>query len=202
MKPAPERDRPGDSSETTQDPWIPRFQRGDPEAMARVKEQALAVVRLQAWKIRPADRTDLVQDVMAEAWQRLAQPGFRTGRTLDAYVRSLAYWRCVDWLRRHRRASPPEKNEPDPAPLPDERVLRLEQKRLGLGVLNRLRRPCQELIQLHAVWGLTYRQISELLGRSEGALRVQMCTCLKEARRLVEQAQRRPTGPRRQRSDS
>ena len=169
--------------------------------MARATEQALAIVRLQGWKIRHADRGDLVQDVIAETWQRLAQPGFRTERTLDAYVRSLAYWRCVDWLRRHRRTAALESNDADPSPLPEERVLLREQKRLGLDVLSRLRGPCRELIQLHAVWGLTYRQIAKLLGRSEGALRVQMCTCLKEARRLLEREQRRAARPR-QRRDS
>jgi len=174
---------------------IDRFRRGDPEALARAQEQALAVVRLQGWKIRPADRPDLVQDVLTEAWQRLVRSGPRTTRTFDAYVRSLAYWRCVDWLRRHRRTTPMEHNAPDPGPLPDQRLVDLEQERLGQRVLRRLRRPCRELIQLHASWGLTYRQISQLLGRSEGALRVQMCSCLKEARRLWKRTELRAELP-------
>ena len=83
-----------------QDAWIARFRRGDPEALARVREQALRIVRLQAWKLRSTEWADLVQDVVAETWQRLTRPGFSTERSLDAYVRSLAYWRCVDRLRR------------------------------------------------------------------------------------------------------
>jgi RNA polymerase sigma factor (sigma-70 family) len=128
-----------------------------------------------------------VQEVISEMWERLGRPGFATDRTFDAYVRSLAYWRCIDWLRRRKPEHPVDTEIPGRQPGPERLLLDKERRELGGRILRRLRESCRELIRLHAGRGLTYRQIGAMLGRSEGALRVQMFECLKQARKIREQ---------------
>ena len=48
-----------------------------------------------------------------------------------------------------------------------------------------MREKCRTLFALHAGMGMTYGEISEVLGRSEGALRTQMYECLKAAKKMA-----------------
>jgi RNA polymerase sigma factor (sigma-70 family) len=173
------------------DPMFQRFRRGDPEATARAAEQAALVLRLRGYMIPESQRADLVQEVMTELWEKLGARDFRTDRAFDAYVRTLAYWRCIDWRRQQRLHVPLDPRTESRSNRPDEALLKEERARLGRRVIRMLRKPCRELIHLHAWRGLTYKRIAKLLGRSEGALRVQMTQCLKEARAVLERLGKR-----------
>ena len=48
---------------------------------------------------------------------------------------------------------------------------------------------CRELIVLHTGMKKTFREIAGLLGKSEGALRVQMYRCVRRARDLIREMQ-------------
>jgi RNA polymerase sigma factor (sigma-70 family) len=164
-----------------------RFRRGDPEATARAVKQAALVVRMRGYAIPEDQRTDVVQEVMVEMWRRTHRKNFAAGGAFDTYVRTLAYWRCIDWIRKRKRQAPLDSEIPGRSAGPDDLLLAKERRELGRRVLRKLREACRELIRLHTKRGLTYREIGKLLGRSEGALRVQMSECLKEARRIRAQ---------------
>jgi RNA polymerase sigma factor (sigma-70 family) len=153
------------------------------------------VVGLRGYAIPRDHRADIVQEVMIELWERLDATGFAASRTFDAFVRSLAYWRCIDWMRRRRTEVPLDRSSPAGSVSPQERLLEEERRNLGRRVLGRLAPSCRELIRLHAGQGLTYRQIAGRLNRSEGALRVQMTECLKKAREILGDIRRQEIAP-------
>jgi RNA polymerase sigma factor (sigma-70 family) len=65
-------------------------------------------------------------------------------------------------------------------------MLASERNELVRRVLSGLDSGCRELIHLHIGRRQTYREISERLGRSEAALRVQMHRCIQRARQALD----------------
>jgi RNA polymerase sigma factor (sigma-70 family) len=162
-----------------------RFLTGEATAVGRVESLVARVVRFRGYYIPAGERADLVQQVMLAIWRTVTEAGFTFTRNFDALIRSIAYRTCVDWVRRHRPTDPIDEATSDPAGRPDQEVLEQEQAELGRRVVEGLREPCRELFRLFAGEGMTYRQIGERLGRSEGALKTQMWQCLKEARAIL-----------------
>ena len=72
-----------------------------------------------------------------------------------------------------------------PDPDPQRTALRREQIEQAQAALARLPPACQELIRLHVGQSKSYAEIAETLGRSEGALRVQMHRCIRQAHRFL-----------------
>ncbi|HHN75222.1 MAG TPA: RNA polymerase sigma factor [Acidobacteria bacterium] len=179
-----------------QDPLFGEFLSGSPEAISIATTEAQRVIGHRAQGISAECRQDLVQDVLTELLHRTSRPSFSTGRTFEAFVRSLAYWRAVDHVRKVGRELPSDQHLAETSPAQESWLLGRERRRLGYAVVQRIREPCRELFRLHGAEGLTYGQIAERLGRSEGALRVQMHGCLKQARELLERMTRWSSGRR------
>jgi DNA-directed RNA polymerase specialized sigma24 family protein len=74
---------------------------------------------------------------------------------------------------------------------PDDEILAKERRKLAQEIFSELKQPCRELLALRAGRGLTYGQMAQLLGRSEGALRTQSYYCLKQARAILNRRRRR-----------
>lgn len=166
------------------DPLARDLVAGEPSRVRQVRRLVQKVVRFRGYYIPADERADVVQEVMLEVWRSVSVAGAGAPKNLEALVRSIAYRRCVDWLRRRRAAQAIVHLPEEPARRPDAAYLDAEQRRLGSLILERVRPSCRELFRLHAVLQLSYRQIGERLGRSEGALRTQMSECLKEAREI------------------
>ncbi len=168
-----------------------RFVLGEHGALACVEALITRTVRFRGYYIPSEDRRDLVQETILETCQALARPGFSLAHGLAAFVRSIAYRRCVDWMRRYRAYEALDPTTEDPSGRPDQRLLGAEQQELAREILDELRPACRELFRLHAVESLSYHAIAGRQGRTEGALRTQMCDCLREARAIFLRKQRR-----------
>ena len=179
-----------------ENPFFRRLLVGDPAAASRVAKLARLVVGDRGYFIPAKDRPDIVQEVILDVWRAVIRPGFRFGQEFDSFVRTVAYRRCVDWLRRSRPTEELESNPLPGAGRPDEELFDREQIERGRQVLRQLGASCLEVIRLRSIDELSYRQIAERQGRSEGAVRNQMYKCLKQARRILEELgmQTPPTG--------
>jgi len=166
-----------------------RFLMREPEALARVAREIDAVVRQRGYFIPADHRADVAQDAQVSVLEECARPGFAVREGFLHFVRTIAYRRCVDWLRKQRPVASLDPETPDGDPRADQRHLAREDARLGLLVLQGLREPCRELLRLQIVEEKGYAEIAVLLGRSEGALRTQMCECLKQARAALAKLQ-------------
>jgi RNA polymerase sigma factor (sigma-70 family) len=173
------------------DDLVPRFLRGDREAIRCVIGWADRALRYDAGWIRPGDRADVVQDTLVGLWSALRTPGFALTTSLQALVRTITVARAIDWSRKRR----PETSLPEDASAPsagsDARLLAEARQRILQAALARVREACREILGLYYVDRLNYAQIARRLGRAEATLRVRMFHCLAELREYVGDVPRR-----------
>lgn len=163
------------------------LQRGEAWAIAEVEGRVGRILAFRGYRIPPQDREDLGQEVMTQVWQAVKRPGFDPGGGFLGFVELVTARRSVDWLRAQRQEAPLGEGVADSRATPAEETMDRERTRLAAAAVDGLEAPCRELIRLHVGLGKGYREISRLLGRSEGALRTQMHRCIQTARRLLEQ---------------
>ena len=121
---------------------------------------------------------------MTQVWQAVNRTGFDPTLGFWKFVEVVTARRAIDWLRSRR----PEAELPaeiEAAGGPEASALARERTRLAHGALSQLGKPCRDLIYLRIGMNRSYRELSELLGRSEGALRVQMHRCVERARLIL-----------------
>lgn len=161
---------------------------GEPEAVAQV----------DLWLARAASPfrsgladgwPDVQQEVRLEVFKLLRAGRFRGESSLKTYVWKVCAHTCLDALRRKRRQPlhQPESDAEllpasDPSPL--DAVLAGERQGRLLEALESMSAECRALWSLIAE-GLGYREISQRLGVSEGALRVRAHRCRKRASEVL-----------------
>ena len=142
-------------------------------------------MRSPRYGIAVADRADLVQETLRQAWEHIQEPGFALDHSLRALICRIAMARCVDWLRRRRVLVEVEDEMLQAFADP---VVRLEQERL-LDALQRalqaIKPFCRDLIRQHFHAGRSYPEIAQATGRNASTLRVHMFNCLKVLRSLM-----------------
>ena len=178
---------PGDSHPGDSSP-LRGFLDGDSESVSRIAAIARRVVGDRAYFIPEADRQDLVQECLVQLYRTCGRPGFRLEESMEALVRAVAYRRCVDWMRRRRPTVEFNPDTADRSRGPERELADKETIERGRRVLERLGKKCHEIIRMRAIDGMSYRQVAERLGRSEGAARNIMYRCLQEARRILDAA--------------
>jgi len=189
-----ESDKVESQSEPDDSALVRRFVDGEPEAISRVATVARYVVGDRAYVIPEVDRQDLVQECLVHVYRACRRPDFRLEESMEAFVRTVAYRRCVDWMRRRRSNVPFNPATPDRSKGPDERVAETETIERGRRVLRSLGKTCREIIRMRAVEALSYREVAKRLGKSEGAARNLMYRCLQEARAILEALDRGSAG--------
>lgn len=159
-----------------------RFKAGDPDAVRSVQVRVKRVLSFRGYGIPAEDRRDLEQEVMAQLWQYAGSKTFRTDVGFWGLVEVVVGRRCIDWLRTRRQTVElPEMAETSlKGPLAG--LLAEERRELAYAALAQQGKSCRDVIYLHAVLGLPYGEVSQMLGKSEGALRVMVHRCVKRAR--------------------
>jgi len=165
---------------------VAQLRRGDPAAVARVARLVALVINDKAYAIPQRDRPDVIQNVLVDLWRTLVKPDFAFSGNIDALVRTVAYRRCVDWLRRQRPADPLEDEQfPTGAHGPDGRLMRKERSTRGAAIVSRLSEACRALMHLRVVEELPHREIASRQGSTEDAVRSRFYKCVKAARRIA-----------------
>jgi RNA polymerase sigma factor (sigma-70 family) len=170
-----------------------RLRRGEPRAVDEVRSRVDRILAHRGLGMSQADRDDLRQEVMIQVWQAVNRPGFDPTAGFWGFVELVTARRCVDWLRRTARPEMEAAEPPGAVHVPSLALLGRERLRLASLALSALDAPCRELISLHLEDGKGYRELSEILGKSQGALRVQMYRCIRRARKLVDEMAARRT---------
>lgn len=168
--------------------------RGDERALARIARLVRRIVAARAYWIPAADRADLTQEAMLQFWRAVSGPAAGRIEKPEGLAATIAHRCCLMWMRRRRRIGALPEDVPDPAPSSEADLIRRERQVLGHRVLQALPAGCREVLRLHILERLTYREIGQQLHRSEHGLRTQAYECLKEARALIVRM-RREAGP-------
>ncbi|HUP22840.1 MAG TPA: sigma-70 family RNA polymerase sigma factor [Thermoanaerobaculia bacterium] len=164
-----------------------QLRRGDPSAMRLVRERVRRIIGYRRLPIQRHEVEDLEQDVMTQLWRALNRPDFDPGAGIWGFVEVVTSRRCIDWLRSRRTLVPLSESLRDTDRDPLGKTLTLEASRIAADVLAALDEPCRQLIAMRVGQGLSFKELSVSLGRSEGALRVRMYRCVRAAREILAQ---------------
>jgi RNA polymerase sigma factor (sigma-70 family) len=113
------------------------------------------------------------------------------------YVYKIAQLTCIDYLRRQYRQPDVESlreglHPPDESFDPDQWIERIDERRLFFKIFHALPEECRRLWRFLFVDGLSYREMSERLHITEGAVRVQFHRCEQRALDLYRKLTRAP----------
>lgn len=126
---------------------------------------------------------DVVQEAMLEITRYLQEDRFEGRGSLRGYVWRTVSHSCLDRLRAHRRVSwmsIEDLSLPTGEAGAETRLARRQSIRACLEIANRAAESCRQLWRM-ILEGKSYRQMSAELGVSEGALRVRVLRCRRQA---------------------
>jgi len=140
-----------------------------------------------ALTIPEQERDDLKQEVVTEIWRAVNRSRFDPTGGFWGFVEVVTARRCIDWLRsRREKVDLPHELETLTASPLDSALIN-ERTELASDILMELEPECRELITLRLRDNVSYREIANVTGKSEGALRVQFYRCIGRARRILKQ---------------
>ena len=168
------------------DESIPRrLAAGDEDAAALVRDRIGRVLSFRGFDISAEDRRDIQQDVVAQVWQAVREPTFNFQLGFWGFVETVTARRCIDWLRAARPQVSVEADLPDRTAGALDALLAREHVALAYAAIAQLGRECRDVVYLHAGMQRSYREIADILGVTEGALRVRLHRCVRQAREAL-----------------
>jgi RNA polymerase sigma-70 factor, ECF subfamily len=141
---------------------------------------------------------DLTQETFAAAWAGIG--AFGGSASLATWLHRIAYRKFVDT---HRRKQPVAAIEPDQiaerahsdAPDPLDEVLASEQSRRLYQALARLEPAERDVVVLHYLQALSYREMAEVLDEPSGTIKWRTSRALTKLKTLLEGRLEDETGP-------
>lgn len=118
------------------------------------------------------DAEDITSQVFTDALSAL--PRYRSRGRFAGWLFTFAYRRCADFHRRPIIEKLPENISAKESGDPADQVIEKEIFTRMEHILSSLREDERELLRLHYVAELTYREIADVLGRNQGAVKMAM----------------------------
>jgi RNA polymerase sigma-70 factor (ECF subfamily) len=171
---------------------------GDTHALGRLHDTYRdRVARFATGRLGDAEKAE---DVTSETFEAVLRNlgSYRPGTDFEAWLFTIAHRRVADVFRRRSRrrevalddAVDPAQRGGRPGPLPavsgpEEAMLAAERRAEVAGAFRRLRADQQEVLALRVLGGLSATQVGEVLGKSEGAVRVAQHRALRSLREAM-----------------
>jgi RNA polymerase sigma-70 factor, ECF subfamily len=171
---------------------------GDTDALGRLYDTYRdRVARFATGRLGDAERAE---DVTSETFEAVLRNlgSYRLGTDFEAWLFTIAHRRVAEVFRRRSRrrevaldeAVDPARRGGWPGPLPamagpEEAMLAAERRAEVAGAFRRLRADQQEVLALRVLGGLSATQVGEVLGKSEGAVRVAQHRALRSLREAM-----------------
>ena len=175
---------------------VRRIRSGERDACAEfVRRHHAAVFRLLLHLSRDSHAAeDLTQETFAAAWSSIGS--FRGSASLATWLHRIAYCKYADRQRRGRRPEAQidarslvadlseKRSSPARGPL-DDLLADEQSRRLALAV-DALDEADRELVVLHYLQGLSFREMAEVLGRPAGTVKWRVSEVLARLRELID----------------
>ena len=175
---------------------VRKFLEGEDEEVRKVRTAIdLAVGRFPL--IDAARRGELAQEALGRVFLNVRAGRFRGDASLPTYANRVAKYTCLEHLRRRRTDVDMEAGAgelPSPAMGPEDSLARQEEHRRNVRAFAALPPECRKLLLLVFVDGLSYRDVGEKLGISEGAVKLRVFRCRDAGRRTREESPAKPSG--------
>jgi RNA polymerase sigma-70 factor, ECF subfamily len=160
---------------------------GDSHALGRLYDTYRdRVARFATGRLGDAEKAE---DVTSETFEAVLRNlgSYRTGTDFEAWLFTIAHRRVADHFRRRARRREVGLDEAVQPALggPEEAVLAAERRAEVAGAFRRLRADQQEVLALRVLGGLSAAQAGEVLGKSEGAVRVAQHRALRSLREAM-----------------
>jgi len=169
---------------------IERAKAGDARAFGLLYEAYLdAIYRYVYFRVSDvAEAEELTDDVFVRAWEALPDYEIQPGR-FSPWLYRIAHNLVVD---HYRRRTLQEETQPlfavkESLPSVEEMVGKKQAVARAVNAVNRLSQLEQSVLLLRFVEQLPYREIAEIVGKSEGACRVIQYRALGTLRDLLEE---------------
>ncbi|MEX0761307.1 MAG: RNA polymerase sigma factor [Dehalococcoidia bacterium] len=137
------------------------------------------------WKFGSGTAEDLTSDVFVRAL-RMADK-FQSGKSWRAWLFGIARNRSMEyWRERSRHQRQPDRRE-EPNQNPEHIVIQTERAESVRELLAAIPDKSREIVELRFWAGLSYREVAEIVGKSEGALRVDVHRVLRSLKDVLEE---------------
>jgi len=136
----------------------------------------------RAYTLTAEDGQDLAQEILLQVWRSL--PRFRGEANATTWCYRVALNTALGWHRKERRRQTRQKPLSDHLPAPEQQSTSLIDRLYA--AIHRLPRTDAALVLLH-LDGLSYRQMSEVLGISEGNVGVKLTRAKKALSDLIRE---------------
>lgn len=168
---------------------VERARRNDREALAALYDRYRdRIARFAAGRLGDAEKAEDVTSETFEAMLRNLR-SYRLGTDFEAWLFTIAHRRVTDHFRRLGRRREVELDatvEPASASAgPEDHVVAAENRAEVARAFRELRADQQEILSLRVLAGLSATQVGEVLGKSEGAVRVAQHRALSSLRELM-----------------
>jgi RNA polymerase sigma-70 factor, ECF subfamily len=160
---------------------------GDTDALGQLYDTYRdRVARFATGRLGDAEKAE---DVTSETFEAVLRNlrFYRPGTDFEAWLFTIAHRRVTDVFRRRSRRREVALDETVQAAVggPEEAVLAAERRAEVAGAFRRLRADQQEVLALRVLGGLSATQVGEVLGKSEGAVRVAQHRALRSLREAM-----------------
>jgi RNA polymerase sigma-70 factor (ECF subfamily) len=160
---------------------------GDTDALGQLYDTYRdRVARFATGRLGDAEKAE---DVTSETFEAVLRNlgAYRPGTDFEAWLFTIAHRRVTDVFRRRSRRREVALDETVQAAVggPEEAVLAAERRVEVAGAFGRLCADQQEVLALRVLGGLSATQAGEVLGKSEGAVRIAQHRALRSLREAM-----------------
>ena len=168
----------------TEQELVTRAKAGDPDAFGQLMEQNQNRIYSLALRMvgSPEDAADLTQDAFLSAWRSLAH--FHGESSFSTWLYRLASNACIDFLRKEKRKRAagtvlylddteegPSLDLPDYDADPHKQLEQSEVRDCIADCMDTLSEEHRTVLSLREISGLSYTEISDILGLEEGTVK-------------------------------
>jgi len=181
------------AAQETEESLVTRAIGGDKSAFTRLYDVHYdRVYRHVLYRVPSSeDAVDLTQLVFLQAWRAIGRYQL-TGTPFIAWLFTIAHNLVMSFYRRARITAPldedtrEDRSDSDPE---QSAEVRFNQERVRAAI-TQLRPEHQQVITMRFLENLAHRDIADVLGKSEGAIRVIQHRALGELKRIMEREER------------
>lgn len=167
---------------------------GDKEAVSQLYERYVdRIYRYVAYRVPVEDAEDIAAEVFMKMVEGL--PNFEyTGAPFEAWLYRIASARIADFHRDRARKPTDEMDEglSDGKPQPEEILLDAQEKHDVRSALKQLDEDDQEILILRFVERKSHKEVAEILGKNEAAVRTAQHRALKKLAKLLGKENKAP----------
>jgi RNA polymerase sigma-70 factor (ECF subfamily) len=129
---------------------------------------------------------DLTEEVFMKAWRKIGKYRWE-GHPFSAWLYRIAHNHVVDHFRTSRRTAPLDEDIPADGDQPEEEVELQQMRQILSRALSSLPPQQKQIIILKFIEGCSNHMIEQVMGKSQGAIRVMQMRALSALRRRLKE---------------